>query len=504
MQRKAAAVSVVSRLVEPQSELGMASYLHQTALPELVGEASLGWSKDRFYRVSDKLIRNKEAIESHIRKQQRELFSLSRSVFLYDLTNTYFEGSALENPKAKRGNSKHKRSDCPQVVVGMVFDQNGFEVGHEIFEGNRNDSKTLLEMVKKLDQTVEEEASLFTGAKPTVIMDAGVATRKNLKLLREEGYSYLVNDSRRGRKKYLEEFQKEDEFEIVEGRKGKSEVKVRKLKDPLARPQSDKPAEGEDGEGEWTGDHLVLCKSAARRKKELAIISKSEEKFIAAVHALEKRVREGRLKDPAKIDEAIGRVKSKHPRVARYYEVKRTQREQAETAKKESRFQISWQRTDGTQSEDDDLLGCYVLRTDRDELDAGEFWKLYITLTRAEDGFQALKSDLGLRPNHHRIEERVDGHIFITVLAYHLLQMIMYVLRGAGDTRSWRTIKHVLQPHCYSTLIIPTESGETHRIRKAGLPDTTQRAIYETLKTDYSNLPVTKTHTKTPSRTSTL
>ena len=259
-QRNVAAASVMSRLVDPVSENAMISWAETTALPELLGDGLIQGGKDRFYRISDKLIANKAQIESHLRGRQRRLFSLDRTVFLYDLTNTYFEGTARGNNKAKRGKSKHKRNDCPQVVVGVVFDQDGFELGHEIFEGNRNDSTTLVEMLRTMQEVVREEASLFSMAKPMVVMDAGIATKKNLLVLREEGFEYLVNDSRRGRKAYLEQFLEKDEFSDIKGRSGKASVQVRVIMDPSGQTEEKNKH-----------DRLILCQSDGRREKEEAI-----------------------------------------------------------------------------------------------------------------------------------------------------------------------------------------------------------------------------------------
>jgi hypothetical protein len=141
---------------------------------------------------------------------------------------------------------------------------------------------------------------------------------------------------------------------------------------------------------------------------------------------------------------------------------------------------------------EEELLGCYVLRTNRQNIGGQELWELYMTLTRAEAGFKALKSDLGLRPNYHRLEERVDGHVFITVLAYHLLNWIMHRLEVLGDDRGWRTIKRILQTHCYTTILLPTKGGKLYRLRKAGEPEQCQQWIYRALGVEWKNLPCPK------------
>ena len=476
-QRKVAAASVINRLVDPVSEHALGGWMEGTALPELLGEDILGGGKDRFYRMSDKLLDCQREIESHLRYQQRRCFSIDRTVFLYDLTNTYFEGTCARNDKARRGKSKHKRNDCPQIVVGMVFDQNGFELAHEVFEGNRNDSTTLVEMIGKLEEMVREEADLFGESKPVVIVDAGVATKKNLILLRKKGFHYLVNDSRQGRGRYRDALLQDSGFEKIPGRKDEACVKVRMIKD--------------DGD---EGDVLVLCKSDRRRDKETAIRSKAEQRFLGALEGLAARVAKGKLKERTKIERGIGRILGKHTRVARFHSVAL---EENEKGNKESVcYKVTWQRDDEKYQAEDDLLGCYVLRTDQSGLSADQLWQLYMTLTRAEDGFRTLKSDLGLRPNRHHTEPRADGHVFITVLAYHLLHHILFSLSRQRDNRNWQSIRRVLETHCYTTMILPTEKDGVHRIRKASMPDEKQKTIYKALGVNWKELPVTRLKAK--------
>ena len=116
-----------------------------------------------------------------------------------------------------------------------------------------------------------------------------------------------------------------------------------------------------------------------------------------------------------------------------------------------------------------------------------------MTLSYAEEGFERLKSDLGLRPNFHQIENRVDGHIFITVLSYQLLRFILHTLKLAGDNRCWLTIKRIMESHSYTTIIVPSKNGIVYRLRKPGIPEFEQNEIYKHFNiTDMNKLPHTK------------
>jgi hypothetical protein len=120
-----------------------------------------------------------------------------------------------------------------------------------------------------------------------------------------------------------------------------------------------------------------------------------------------------------------------------------------------------------------------------------------MTLSKAEDGFRSLKGDLGLRPNYPQTERRVEGHVWITIVAYHLLCWIQETLRESGDNRRWGTIRRVLQTHCYTTIVVPTKGGKTYRLRKAGVPEELQKAIDEKLNVNWDGLPQTKLEVET-------
>jgi transposase len=435
---------VINRLIEPLSEWALIEWLERTALPECLNVRVTRTTKDHLYRTSDELLAKRKKLEEHLRGTEAAWFDKPGSIVLYDVTNTHFEGLCEANPKAARGKNKQKRNDCLQVAVGMAFDEHGLALAHEVFEGNITDAKTLLQMLDRL------EGSVAGIRKPVVILDAGIATDANLQLLKQRGYSYLVNITRGRRTTYAHEFNAAG-FTPLAGRDADQQVEVK----TIAHPDMDE-------------DRLVLCRSMKRREKEQAMISKAEERFIKDAEALRARVAQGRLKDPEKILKKIGGLLAKHPRVARFHEVTFTD------------GTISIRKDDSKLDAAYDLCGDYVLRTDQ-HFQADELWTLYMTLLKAEAGFKMLKGTLGLRPNFHQKEFRVDGHIFITVLAYHLLCWIHNRLEAAGDRRTWRTIRRLLRTHCLLTTRFPLEDGRIVSIRKASVPDEEQIRIYNML-----------------------
>ena len=478
---------VFNRFIEPLSEWALIDWARHTALPELLGTNITKRTKDRLYHTGDDLFGHRVAIESALREHERDLFSSKRSIILYDVTNTHFEGICASNPKAKHGKNKQKRNDCRQVAVGMAFDEFGLPLAHEVFEGNVADTKTLGALLDRLAPV--DCADL----KPIVVLDAGFASKANIELLRERHYSYLINITRHNRHKYAEFFERE-EFDELPGRKAERKVEVKKITDP------------EDKESQ-----LVLCRSAQRRLKEEAMISNAEARFLTDVGALRERIEKGLLKDITIIQRKIGTIQKKHPRVQRFYKIDyqpgklKPKRKSKPAAKPKVKSKPEWESKPILEATRDKerieealaLCGDYVLKTDRD-MDAAELWGLYMTLLKAESGFRALKGTLGLRPNFHQLEHRVEAHIFISVLAYHLLSWVRHHMDQAEDPREWRTLRRLLSTHSLVSTRLPLEDGRLVTVRKPSLPDAEQLRVYQILGIDWKRaFPAVKSELKT-------
>ena len=191
-QRAVAMALIIGRMAQPGSERATWRWLCQRSglmLGELLEVDFESLSLMRLYRVSDVLMAHREAIENHLFERVTELFSLKHTVTLYDLTNTFFEGEAHGQPKARRGHSKEKRSDCPLLTLGLVLDGSGFVRRSEVFAGNADEDKTLAPML----------AALQAPQDALVVMDAGHCPEKNIAWLRDHGYRYLVVSRQRAR-----------------------------------------------------------------------------------------------------------------------------------------------------------------------------------------------------------------------------------------------------------------------------------------------------------------
>jgi transposase len=461
----------LNRLVRPASEHAMPDWIRRTALADLLATDFRTLSDEALYRNLDRLHPQRAAIEQALAARERTLFNLDDTIYLYDLTSTYFEGQCPHNPQARRGYSRDHRPDCKQVVVGLVVDRDGFPKAHEVFDGNRVDRTTVTDMLT----TLEARTGRRGGA--TVVVDRGMAFADNLKEITDRGHHYLVASRQAERTPHLDAF--EDDT-------GWAEV----MRQPSPRNPGQKKSRVEIKRRVVGGEVHLLCRSDGRTQKDRAIREKHEQRFLADLTKLQARVAKGGLRQEAKVHEAIGRLKERYSRVGRYYDITYDAATQA----------VAWTPHEDKKTKAERLDGGYLLKTDRQDLGDEEIWRLYILLTRVEDAFRDMKSPLMERPIFHHLERRVQTHIFLCVLAYHLLVAIEKRFLDQGVHTSWATLREQLSTHHVQTIVLPATNGQTLRIRTGSTPEQIHRDIYRTLQIPHEVMKPVKTWTPTEAR----
>lgn len=441
-QLAAALGNIVARMACPGSERATHQWLQQcSGLGELVGYPYEDMAAERLYHASDLLWKHKSALEHSLYQQERSLFGFEETITLYDLTNTFFEGSAAANPKAQYGRSKEKRSDCRLVTLGLVLDSSGFPRSSEIFAGNVSEGSTLETLLERLQAT--------SGA--LVVLDAGIASEDNIQWLRDHDFRYLVVSRKRHR-----EFDA-SQATLVKDLPGQ-QVKVQRVVN------------------ETTGEVELYCHSEARAQKEQAMQDRFGERFEQALQKLAEGLHKKRTtKRHDKVLERIGRLKQKYSRASPHYHITVTPDPDSANASA-----ITWKRVEKTHTQATHP-GVYCLRTCVTDWDEATLWKTYTMLTDLEGVFRSLKSELGLRPIYHHKEERVSGHIFITVLAYHLVQVIRTELKLQGIRDSWQTLRSTMSNQQRMTIVLPCEDGSTVHLRKTSRAEPGQQRIYDAL-----------------------
>ena len=433
--RNAAMGVIAARLIAPCSEKATHEWLQtMSAMDDLLDTDFGTLSQDRVYRVSDMLLRHKDELEEHLRARECSLFSLEEKIILYDLTNTFFEGTGKYNDKAHFGISKEKRSDCRLVTLGLVVDADGFPKRSNVFAGNVSEPKTLAGMISALSSPGMMH--------PLVVMDAGIATAENIRWLKEHGYAYLVVS----RKK--------------KGVVPAEMITVREDARRLIRAAVVRNAE----------EITLYCHSTDKESKEAGITNRFSQRFEEALGKVRDALgKKHGTKRYDKVLEKIGRLKERFRRVARRYEIT----VEKDTTKNRATA-IRWERTDQP-----DHCGVYCLRSNRLDFTEQAMFDVFAMLTDIEETFRSMKSELGLRPVYHQREHRCDGHLFITVLAYHVAHAIRIRLRQQGIVHSWTTIRKGLSSHIRITTTMKREDGTVIHIRKSTRPEPFHRQIYD-------------------------
>lgn len=439
-QRAAALGTIIGRMAQPASELATHAWLsHRSGLGELLDLDFEATGLSSLYHISDQLLASQAALETALFDRVQDLFGLSSTVTLYDLTNTYFEGEMANNAQARRGHSKEKRSDCPLVTLGLVLDGNGFVRRSEVFAGNVVEGRTLETML----------TGLQAPAGALVVMDRGIATEENLVWLRKEGYRYLVV-SRERRRRF------DSEHAIAIDNASGERLTLEKIL-------------SEDGE-----EVRLYCHSERRAEKEAAI----NQRFAQGFESELDKIAEGLSKPRAtkrldKLWERIGRLKARSRGLGQHYRI-----ELVADASGQQAVALRYQRTPLTHP------GVYCLRSNETDWDEEKLWRTYIMLTDLEAVFRSLKSELGLRPVYHHKQERAEGHLFITVLAYQFVQILRRQLREHGISASWHRIRQWLGGQVRVTAVFQRPDGHTLHVRKATRPEGQHLAICQALGID--------------------
>ena len=450
--RDIAKATIFAKLIKPASELASLKWIkYHSSVPELISAKLSELKKDPLYNAGDVLSYHKDTIEKALREAEEKIFPEESTLFLYDLTNTYFEGAAKGNSAAARGKSKDRRGDRPLICLALLIDTRGYPIFSQIYPGNASEPKTLDAVLKKLEEDCQK--TLFEDT-PTIVVDKGIATKDNISLLEEKGYPYIVVERRKTEADYLEEFKDLEGFGKVE--KDGNIIYFKKV--------------------EHEGKARLLVASKAKSKKEEAMDALKEARFLEDAKNLKASVKKGNVILLDKVAVRIGRIMQRYPSVSKYYDIK------TETTKEGKRVTaVKVEKKKEKRKKRNTLTGCYVIETTYKDMAEEDILKSYHSLTRVESSFRSLKTDLGLRPVFHQKEARCRAHLFISVLAYHLLNTIELALKDKGCNKSWATIRDKLSTHMRTTVIMSGSDGAIHHIRVSSSPEPHHKKIYDML-----------------------
>jgi transposase len=392
----------IYRLIDPGSEWRLhREWFKNSALADLLGADFSLAQKDTLYRCLDRLLQHRQALFQHLRCRWEDLFGVKFEVVLYDLTSTCFESEPPFAPGDKRqyGYSRDKRSDCVQVVIGLVVTPEGFPLAYEVMAGNTSDRTTLRAFLQRIE-------SLYGKAQRIWVMDRGIPTEEVLEEMRQSDppIHYLVGTPK-GRLTQYEEQLLERPWQVV-----RAGVRVKLL------PQEQELyvlAQSDDRVNKERAMRRRQLKGLVKRLKELQPMELSRDKLL--------------LK--------LGAAKSQFPAAWRLVAIQAPQEGQPLQVPNFT-FKLRTDKLRQVRRRE----GRYLLRSNLGAEDPGRLWQFYILLTQVEAAFKDLKDDLSLRPIFHQLEDRIEAHIFVAFLAYCLHVSLRARLRPVAPGLTPRSV----------------------------------------------------------------
>lgn len=444
-------ILVLARFCAPSSELQIAeSWYDKTALSDLMGVSCDKINDDRLYRALDALLPHKDDLCRHLQKRYGEMFGTTFDFLFYDITSTYFEGSAKGNPQAKRGYSRDSRPDCPQVTIGLVATREGLPLAFEIFDGNRPDVTTTQDMVRVME-------TKYGKANRVWALDRGMVSEDNLELMRLTDARYLVGTPKSLLKKFEKKLLDRRWEEVQPG------VEVTLLRSP-----------------EGINETFLLCRSLGRKEKENAILSR----FVTALEnklvKLADQADKGKIRDRQKVERQIGRLLERNSRAASLFTITVTE--------KDARLAIDIRKNEERHQWAMDTGGSYILRTNWAETDPKTLWNTYIQLTEVEDAFRTAKHDLGMRPIFHQKKDRTQAHILVCFLSLALWRTLQQWMKASGLGTAPRKLLEEMREIKSLDVLLPARE-KTIRLRVVATAPQALKVLLQRMKIPLPNRP---------------
>jgi len=434
---------LTAKLIHPSSELETERWLAEnSAGPELYPSTE-AITRYKLYQAASKMYENKENIDKSIYDKVSDIFSNRSKIVIYDLTNMYFEGQMLGSEKAAFGRSKQKKSGNKLIGLAISIDSLAFIRSNEIYPGNVSEPGTFKDLIVSIKEQMNAQET------PLVIMDAGIGTEDNLEMLRDLNYDY-ISVSRTKPKDYTligaTEQTSDNRANIIELTKASVEGK----KDNYMHIKS----------------HQKYAKEASMNQK---LSKRLEDQFQQIKDNLPKK---GALKKIVKVHEKVGRIKAKLSRVAWLYEVGYT-----EDKDKGIITDMRWKRI----KEREKPKGEYFLRYTQNAISEKDIWQGYNQTRDVEAVFRCLKSDLDIRPIHHQKDKYIEPHIWLSLLAYQIVNYITVKLHHKNINYSWSTIVEKMSSMQSSIVCVDNNKNQKIYIKLCTRPTQTQKNIFDAL-----------------------
>jgi len=402
---------LITRTVYTPSELKSIRIMQEnSAVADILGIDREVLKKHNIYSVAPSLLEIKDKLDTYLTHKTDSLFGLTNRIFLYDLTNFYWESPKRSSCKAKFGRSKEKRNDCKLLVLALCVNRAGFIRYSAILEGNTADPKSLPDMIDELAK--KNPTCGDADDKALVVIDAGISSEENLALIKEKGFHYLCVS-----RKNLTNYELSDDARTVMVKDSKEqEIRLTEVKNPD------------------NGDYYLMVNSPSKALTEESMNRQYRQRFEDMLEGVKKGLStKGGIKKYDKVCERIGRARAKYPSVQRFYQIDYTL---DQTGTKVT--DITWSIKSPEKM--DANVGIYFLRTDKPEMDEKTTWSYYNIIREIEATNRQLKTDLNLRPIYHQKDTSSDAHLYLGLLSYWIVNTIRHQLKEKGERSYWSEI----------------------------------------------------------------
>jgi hypothetical protein len=438
---------LTGKLIHPSSELEAQRWLNEnSAALELYNKPN-DITRYSLYQAATRMYLHKADLDKGLYHKIGELFPKRSKIVIYDLTNMYFEGQMNSSKKANFGRSKQKRNDRRLIGLALSIDELGFVRSSRFYDGNVSESGTFIDLINDLsDQLVGATK------KPLIVMDAGISTEENLKLLRSEKYNYdYVCVSRSKPKEYNK---LTDNATTITDNRG-NKIALTKIE-----------VEGKE-------DCFLHIKSDQKQKKEASMDKKLSNRLVKQLEEIKAKLPKKRtLKKITKIHEKVGGIKAKLARVGYLYDITYT-----EDTEQGIVTDIQWKRIKSKEKP----KGEYFLRYTLSAYKENEIWDLYNLTRDVESVFRCLKTDLDIRPIYHQKDKYIEPHIWLGILAYQLVNYIKRNLAKNNINDSWTTIVNKMSSMQSSTTTGTNNKQEQLYIKLCTRPTQYQKSVFRAL-----------------------
>ncbi|MGB9681502.1 MAG: IS1634 family transposase [bacterium] len=391
---------VCNRLIAPSSERAVNRWKETVYEPKW--EA---YDLHHFYRALDFLVENKEKLELSLYKATKNLFNYEVDVVMFDTTTVSYWGEGEEAEEVlKYGYAKNKRNDLKQLVIGIIMDQNGFPIGHEVWEGNKSDKPAFKEVIEKIKRR-------YQIGKVILVADRGMVSEENIQYLEENGYEYILGVKMRQLNKTRKEILLGDNEGFT--RIGKSLLKVKEIREyELWEKEKEVKKEEitEEEEERYKGSNKGKRRWVVCLNEEVESMDREKREYF-------RKIIEGKIEFNTAKEWLIRNGYKKYVKIE---DMKISLDE--EKLREEELYDGKWILITNSKLSSQEVIGGYK------------------GLAKIERHFRDLKSEIEVGPIYHYTEKRIRGHIFVCFIALQIKVALMKKLRELDEETSYSEV----------------------------------------------------------------